>query len=147
MSFCYIIVGTLGLFFGGHWIVEGALEIATLLGASETLIGLTIVALGTSLPELATTITAAYKKHTDLLVGNIVGSNIFNIFLVLGAISIIRPIPFSPGLNFDIIMVLAATLLLFLAMFLGKKHTLQSWQGAFFVLFYICYLTFVILRG
>lgn len=142
-----ITAGILGLFFGGKWIVEGAVQLAGHFGVSETLIGLTIVAVGTSLPELATSMAAAYKRQSDILVGNIVGSNIFNIFFILGILAVITPTSFKPELNFDILIVLTATLFLFLFMFIGKKHKLERWQGISFVLFYIGYLTFIILRG
>lgn len=147
VSILYILGGVLGLLLGGQWIVQGALEITIIFGISETLVGLTIVAIGTSLPELATSVVAAYKKHTDIVVGTIVGSNILNIFLVLGIVAVIRPTPFSIDLNLDIFIVLASTVFLFLAMFIGKRHTLQRWQGIGFILLYIGYFTFVILRG
>ncbi|MDP4000695.1 MAG: calcium/sodium antiporter [bacterium] len=147
MSILLILSGVLGLLLGGQWIVKGALGIAELFGASETLVGLTIVAIGTSLPELAASVMAAYKKQADIVIGTVVGSNILNIFLVLGTVSVIRPIPFSIDLNVDLFIVLASTVFLFLAMFVGKRHTLQRWQGIGFVLLYIGYFAFVILRG
>ena len=98
-SIAYIGIGLLGLVLGGRWIVNGAVKIAELFNVSEALIGLTIVAVGTSLPELATSAVAAYKKQADIAIGNIVGSNIFNIFFVLGVSSIIRPLPFNAKFN------------------------------------------------
>lgn len=142
-----IITGAFGLFFGGKWIVDGAIQLASQFGVSETLIGLTIVAVGTSLPELATAMAAAYKRQADILVGNVVGSNIFNIFFILGAVAIITPTSFKPQLNFDILIVLAATLFLFLSMFIGKKHKLERWQGVMFVGLYVAYLTVAVIRG
>jgi cation:H+ antiporter len=142
-----ILLGLVGLVFGGNWIVEGAVTFAKSFGLSEALIGLTIVAVGTSLPELATSAVAAYKKNPDIAVGNVVGSNIFNIFWILGLSSTIKELPFSQALTTDISMVIFATFLLFIFMFIGKKHTLERWQGAFFVLTYIVYIIFLVYRG
>jgi cation:H+ antiporter len=142
-----ILAGLVGLGLGGKWIVDGALAMVSALGMSEAFVGLTIVAIGTSLPELATSAIAALKKQTDIAVGNVVGSNIFNIFLVLGASSTIRPLPFSLKLNSDVLVTLAATFLLFIFMFLGKKHKLQRHQGVVFVICYVLYLGFLFMRG
>lgn len=146
-SFFYILIGLAGLTLGGKWIVDGAVQIATVLGVSQSLIGLTIVAIGTSLPELATSAVAAYKKNPDIAVGNVVGSNIFNIFWVLGISSIIRPLPFQPAMNIDIGMVVLASLALFAFMFIGQKRLLERWQGALFVLAYVLYVVFLVVRG
>lgn len=142
-----IIAGLIGLVLGGQWIVNGATKIAASLGLSDALIGLTVVAIGTSLPELATSAVAAYKKNVDIAVGNVVGSNIFNIFWILGLSSVIQPLPFSPGLNFDLVVTCLASMMLFVWMFLGKKHTLERWQGVIFMLIYIVYTGVVISRG
>lgn len=143
----YIILGLVGLTLGGNWIVEGAVKLAQLLNISETLIGLTIVAIGTSLPELATSVIAAYRKRADIAIGNVVGSNIFNIFFVLGFSAIIRPLPFNPAHNIDIGMAIAASLLLFLFMFFGKKQTLERWQGAFLIGLYVVYIIFSVIMN
>ncbi len=143
-SSLYIIVGMVGLTLGGKWIVDGAVKIAELFNVSQSLIGLTIVALGTSLPELATSAIAAYRKQTDIAIGNAVGSNIFNIFWILGVSSIIRPLPFNPYSEVDIIMTIFASLLLFSIMFIGKKHTMERWQGVLMILIYIGYIVFLI---
>lgn len=142
-----IAVGGLGLALGGKWVVDGAVAIGRHLGVSEALIGLTVVAIGTSLPEIVTSAIAARKNRADIAVGNIVGSNIFNIFWVLGLVSVIRPIPFSPELNFDILIVIFATALLFVFLFVGRKHTLTRWQGLGFIVIYAVYLAFLIYRG
>lgn len=142
-----VIVGVAGLVVGGKWIVDGAVAFATSFGVSEALIGLTIVAIGTSLPEMATSVVAAYKKNVDIAVGNIVGSNIFNVFWILGVSSIIRPLPFAPALTVDLVVAIGATLVLFLALFVGKRHTIERSQGIVFVLLYVAYTTFLILRG
>lgn len=144
-SFLFIIFGLIGLTLGGKWIVDGAVKIADLFNVSQSLIGLTIVAIGTSLPELATSLIAAYKKQSDIAIGNVVGSNIFNIFWILGASSIIRPLPFNITSNADILMTIFASLILFLVMFVGKKHTVEKWQGALMVLIYVGYIIFLII--
>lgn len=142
-----IIVGLIILVVGGKWIVDGAVFFANSFGVSESLIGLTIIAVGTSLPELATSIVAAYKKNSDIAVGNIVGSNIFNIFWILGISAIITPLSFNLNANIDVLVAISATLLLFSTLFLGKKHTVEKWQGVVFVLIYILYIVYLIIRG
>lgn len=139
--------GLLGLVIGGKWIVDGAVAFATGLGVSEALIGLTVVAVGTSLPELATSAVAAYKKDVDIAVGNIIGSNIFNIFWILGVSAIIRPLPFSPMLASDVFVTVLATLLLFIFLFVGKRHILERWQGVCFVTLYVGYVVYLVFRG
>ncbi|HMO82889.1 MAG TPA: sodium:calcium antiporter, partial [Candidatus Paceibacterota bacterium] len=146
-SWLMVIVGMVGLVVGGKWIVDGAVAFAAGFGVSEALIGLTIVAIGTSLPEMATSAVAAYKKNVDIAVGNIVGSNIFNIFWILGISSIIQPLPFSSNLTADLKITFVVTLALFLALFVGKKHLLERWQGIAFVLLYVFYTGYLILRG
>lgn len=136
-----LLTGLAGLFFGGKLIVEAAINIAKLFHVSEAVIGLTIVAVGTSLPELATSAVAAYRKNSDIAIGNVVGSNIFNIFFILGVSSIINPIEFRNVLNIDLIFHAVITMILFIVMFLGKKRTLDRWESGFFVLIYIFYIT------
>ena len=142
-----ILIGIAALTIGGNWIVEGAIMIAKHLGISEALIGLTIVAIGTSLPELATSAVAAYKKNPDIAIGNVVGSNIFNIFWILGVSALIHPIRFAPIMNFDIYFLVFTTAFLFISMFIGKKHLLERWQGVLFILTYVAYITYLIIRG
>jgi cation:H+ antiporter len=139
--------GLVGLVVGGKWIVGGAVAIATGLGMSEALIGLTIVAVGTSLPELATSAVAAYKKDVDIAVGSIVGSNIFNIFWVLGLSAVIYPLSFSQALMSDVLMAVVTTFLLFATMFIGKRHILERWQGISFIVLYVVYIASVVIRG
>lgn len=146
-SLTMVVGGITGLVLGGKWIVDGAVTFAESLGVSEALIGLTIVAVGTSLPEMATSVVAAYKKNVDIAVGNIVGSNIFNIFWILGLSATIRPLPFSSSLTVDLLVTLGATVLLFLALFVGKRHTIESWQGWVFIALYIVYIVYLIVRG
>lgn len=135
-SSLYIILGLAGLTLGGKWIVDGAVVLATKFGMSESLVGLTVVAVGTSLPELATSAVAAYKRNADIAVGNVVGSNIFNIFFVLGISAGIKPLPFQPRNNLDIGVVVISSLLLFVFMFSGKKRSLDRWEGSIFLLCY-----------
>lgn len=142
-----IIGGLIGLTLGGKWVVDGAVFFATTLGVSQSLIGLTIVAVGTSLPEFATSVVAAYKKNADIAVGNIVGSNIFNIFWILGCSAVLRPLSFSSGKNIDLFVALIATLFLFFALFVGKKHIIEKWQGVIFVILYVGYVGYLISIG
>ena len=133
--------GMAGLYFGGKWIVDGAISIAEVFGASEAFIGLTIVAIGTSLPELAASIIAVKNKKVDIAVGNAVGSNLFNIFWVLGLSAYIKPLPFSDSLFQDVIIMLAVAVALFLVMILGKtKHQINKTEGIIFVSLYALYL-------
>lgn len=143
-SSIYIVGGLLGLVIGGKWIVDGAIKIAEGFNVSQSLIGLTVVAIGTSLPELATSAVAAYKKQSDIAIGNVVGSNIFNIFWILGFSAVINPLPFSKDSAIDIIMTILASLILFLIMFIGKKHTVERWQGVIMILIYIGYVAYLI---
>lgn len=141
-----VVAGLLGLFFGGKFLVDGAVNIAEQLGMSQKLIGLTIVAIGTSLPELATSIVAATKKKTDIAIGNVVGSNIFNIFFILGVTSAIQPLPFSPSINFDILVTIFASFILFLStMVIGKRKVVRA-EGIIFLLIYIGYIVYSIYR-
>jgi len=146
-SIIFIVLGLVALVIGGKLVVDNAVNLALWLGVSESLIGLTIVAVGTSLPELATSAVAAYKKNFDIAVGNVVGSNIFNIFWILGLSAIIKPLPFSPANNFDILVVIIASLFLFTFMFIGQRRILERWQGVMFLLFYGAYVTFLIYQG
>lgn len=141
-----IIGGLIGLVLGGKWVVDSAVALATLWGMSEAVIGLTVVAIGTSLPELATSVVAAIKGKTDIAIGNVVGSNIFNVFWILGLTSFIIPLPFSVSSNIDIFANIAATFLLFLWMFVGKKHRIERWQGIVFVVLYLAYLMILLLN-
>jgi len=146
-SLLFIFGGFVALFIGAKLVVDAAVSLAQSFGVSESLIGLTIVAAGTSLPELATSVVAAAKKNCDIAVGNIVGSNIFNIFLILGISSCIHPIQFQPGNNVDIGVAALASLLLFVFMFTGKKGSLDRWEGVVLLLIFVAYLVFIIHRG
>jgi cation:H+ antiporter len=147
VSWLMIIGGIAGLIIGGKWIVDGAVVIATGLGMSEATISLTIVAIGTSLPELATCIVAARKRNADIVIGNVIGSNIFNIFFVLGTSALIKPLPFNPALNFDVAIGILAALLLLMFLYTTTKKVLHRWQGGFFLLIYTVYIVYLVIRG
>lgn len=145
--FLYILGGLVALYFGGKLVVEGAVALARLFGMSEYFISLTIVAVGTSLPELVTSIIAALKGDSDMAIGNVVGSNIFNIFWILGVSALIAPITIPTFAIIDLLVLLGTTFLLFLFMFIGRKHELERWQGIVFILMYIAYIVHLIMRG
>jgi cation:H+ antiporter len=146
-SLLLVIFGLGCLTLGGKWIVDGGVHLALTAGMSQSMIGLTIVAVGTSLPELATSAVAAKKRNVEIAVGNVVGSNIFNIFFVLGISSIIKPLPFQPRNNIDIVVVILSSVLLFGYMFTGKRRTLDRWEGGILVVLYAVYVTFLVVRG
>lgn len=140
----YILGGLAGLGIGGSLIVEGATSVARLAGISEHIIGMTVVAVGTSLPELATSVIAALKRNSDIAVGNIVGSNIFNVFFVLGLSAFVHPLPFGELATRDAAMAAFVSVLLFLALFVGARRHVERWQGVAFVLLYLGYVGFIL---
>ena len=142
----FIVGGLGGLILGGHLVVDNAIFIAESLGISQKIIGLTVVAAGTSLPELATSVVAALKKNADIAVGNIIGSNIFNIFLILGASSVLNSIGFSPAFNMDIYILAGGTIFLFLAMFMGGRKRLDRWESAILLTFYLAYTVYLVMQ-
>lgn len=142
----YIIAGLAFLVLGGRLVVVNSVQLAELLGISKTIIGLTIVAAGTSLPELATSVVAAVKKNNDIAVGNIIGSNIFNIFFILGISSLIKPVAFDPKFNTDLYLLGAGTVVLFIAMFSGGKRKLDRWEAGLLLGVYVAY-TFYLVRS
>lgn len=140
-SVVFIIAGSLGLFFGGKWIVDGATTISETMGVSQSTVGLTLVAMATSLPELVTSVVAALKKNTDIAIGNVLGSNIFNIFLVLGASAAIHPIDFDSSLNVEIGLLLAASLFLMIVIRVGStKRTITRLEGVLLTVGYLFFL-------
>ncbi|MFO7874589.1 MAG: calcium/sodium antiporter [Bacteroidales bacterium] len=139
-SVLLIVGGMIALIAGGRWIVQGAVEIASVLGMSEAVISLTIVAIGTSLPELATCVAAAMKKNADIVIGNVLGSNIFNVFFVLGTSAVIKPLPFNKALNFDILVGLFAMFLLWGFLVMSRGKTVQRWHGIIFLICYVAYI-------
>lgn len=144
LSTGYVILGLVMLVGGGKLVVDNAVEIAKQYGLSEKLIGLTILAAGTSLPELATSAVAAYKKNTDIAIGNVVGSNIFNMFFILGITSIVSPVQFNAALNFDILVLSGATIILMVFMFTLHQRRLDRWEAALMFGGYIVYMVYSI---
>ncbi|MDP3912601.1 MAG: calcium/sodium antiporter [Bacteroidota bacterium] len=141
-----ITIGLAGLIFGGKLVVNNAIEIATNLGVSEKIIGLTIIAAGTSLPELVTSVVAAFKKNSDIAIGNIIGSNIFNLLLILSVSSFIKPVTYNLAFNTDVYMLAGGTLFLFAAMFTGKNKKLDRWEAAVLLAVFIIYTTYLIAK-
>lgn len=144
-SIIFMIIGLIGIVLGGDFVVDSASAIAIALGMSETLVGLTIVAIGTSLPELVTSITAIRKGENQLVIGNVIGSNIFNILFVLGASSAISAIPIKEGMIIDVLFMLAVTVLCYI---FGKtQDKYDKKEGAILVALFIAYMAFAILRN
>ena len=141
-----ITVGLGGLILGGQLVVVNSVEIANALGVSEKIIGLTIVAAGTSLPELVTSIVAATRKNSDIAIGNVIGSNVFNILLILSISSIIRPIEYNPKFNLDLLILIGGTVFLFTAMLTGQRKRLDRWEAGILFGFYIIYTTYLVMK-
>ncbi|MEJ0057993.1 MAG: hypothetical protein WDN75_21505 [Bacteroidota bacterium] len=139
-----VILGLAMLIGGGNLVVDKAIEIANYFGLSERLIGLTILAAGTSLPELATSCVAAYRKNTDIAIGNVIGSNIFNIFFILGITGLISPIPYNPAMNFDIYVLIGSTVILMIFMFTLNTRKLDRWEAFLLLMAYVAYTGFLI---
>ena len=146
-AYLFIGGGILAMTFGGKLTVDGAVQIASLLNVSESLIGLTVVAIGTSLPELITSVVAARKGSADLAIGNVIGSNIFNIFWILGLSAIIKPLTFHTANNIDILMIVGSSFLIYAALIMSRKWTIQRSAGIIYVLAYIAYVTYTVIRG
>ena len=146
-SVLFVCLGLAGLILGGQWIVDGAVVIAANFQVSQSLIGLTIVAIGTSLPELATTIAAARKNNVDMAIGNVIGSNIFNVLLILGITATVRPVPFPSTSYSDLIITMLSSFLLFVFVYSGNRHVLQRWHGGLFIIIYISYILYKIYQG
>ncbi len=154
-----ILAGLLLLITGGKLTVDGAVTIASSLGLSQAFIGLTVVAVGTSLPELATSVIAARKGKADIAVGNVVGSNIFNVFWILGVSAIIKPLTFAPALNLDVLVAILATVVLFFAVHTGyvhhrlifwkqrQNHVVERADGIVMLLLYAAYIGYLAWRG
>jgi cation:H+ antiporter len=139
-----IIVGLAGLVAGGQLVVTNAVKMAQMMGVSEKMIALTIVSAGTSLPELATSVVAAVKKNNDIAVGNIVGSNIFNLLLILPMSSFAKPILYDLKFNTDMYLLAGGTLFVFVAMFTGGKKKLDRWEAALLLACFIAYTVLLI---
>ncbi|MBR3807747.1 MAG: calcium/sodium antiporter [Lachnospiraceae bacterium] len=143
-SIIFMIIGLAAIICGGNFVVENASIIAASLGLSETLIGLTIVAIGTSLPELVTSVTAAKKQETGIALGNAVGSNIFNILFILGASSVLTPINVASELFIDTIILIAVSIIIFI--FARTKKITSRPEGIVCVLLYVAYTAYIIIR-
>lgn len=148
-SIANLIIGALGIVIGGQCVVNSATTIATSLGMSEKLVGLTIVAMGTSLPELVTSVVAALKGEEDIALGNILGSNIFNILLIIGVSSAISPIAVSSNLIFDFIFLIIVTLIIGIMIFTSKSEEKRFGrkEGVILVSFYVIYMIYIIIRN
>ena len=142
----FSVIGIIGLFVGGKFVVDNASEIDRYWGFSKSFIGLTIVGIGTSLPELVTSAIAALKRNADIAVGNIVGSNIFNILWVLGITAVISPLPFNDVSNIDILVIIGSSAMLILFLLIGRKYTIDRWQGVIFIMCYLAYLYYLVDR-
>lgn len=140
-SFLLIMIGIILLKFGGDFVVDNASRIATLLGISERVISLTIVAISTSLPELITSTLATYKGEIDLAIGNIIGSNILNIVLIIGIMAIINPIPYSVSFNKDLMIFLIGMIFLFIVPFIGEKYKIERVSGFIYLISYYIYIS------
>ena len=145
-SSVYILLGMAGLYFGGGWVVDGAVGLASDLGVDDALIGLTIVAIGTSSPEIVASAVAAYRGQTDIAVGNVVGSNIFNLLWVLGLTSSLVELPFEAINNIDLVMVIASSALIILSMVASRNYSILRSHGAVYILLYATYLVYVTTR-
>lgn len=141
-----VIVGITGLIIGGKLVVDNSISIATELGVSQKVIGLTIIAAGTSLPELVTSIVAAFKKNSDIAIGNVVGSNIFNILLILSISSFVNPIAYNQNFNQDILILIGGTVFLIVAMFTGKRKKLDRWEAFILLSFYLIYTSYLVMK-
>jgi cation:H+ antiporter len=141
-ALCLILGGLVGLIVGGELIVKSAVDLATRMGVSEAIIGLTIVALGTSLPELATSVIAAAKHNSDIALGNVFGSNIFNVFFVLATSATVRPLPAYDGIELDACMAALGSIIVWLAVKTNHERKVQRWAGALLLLVYGGYLAY-----
>lgn len=146
-SALFILLGLAGLIFGGQLFVDGASNVARALGASESLIGLTLVAGGTSLPELATSVTAALKKNSGIAIGNVIGSNIFNSFFILGTSATITPLKLGGITNLDMAVLVGSALLFWFVGWFFKTRTITRIEGALMVACYIAYTTVLIMSA
>lgn len=146
-SVLFTLGGLAALAVGGQFVVNGATEVASAFGVTENLIALTVVALGTSLPELVASIVAARKGHQDLAIGNVVGSSIFNVFFVLSSSAVVSPLVFAEANLVDAFAVVTATLVLFVSLFSGKKHEIGKMEGFVLLCMYVGFIVYAIFRG
>lgn len=142
----FILLGVIALKFGGDFVVNNSEAIAKMFNISEKIIGLTIVAIGTSLPELVTSVTAAIKKNSDIAIGNIIGSNIFNILLIIGASAIINPISYNTSYNLQIIILIISTIVLSLFPYTDKKDEMTTSNGITYLMLYALYMVILFIK-
>ena len=141
-----ILIGLSVLIIGGQLVVVNSVKIANSLGVSEKIIGLTIVAAGTSLPELVTSIVAATKRNSDIAIGNVIGSNIFNILLILSISGLIMPIEYNPKFNLDFYILIGGTIFLLTSMLTGQRKRLDRWEAGILLGFYLLYTTYLVIK-
>jgi len=145
-SIFYLFIGLAGLIIGGRLLVQNAVNLAVALKISEKIIGLTLVAIGTSIPEVATSLVAAFKRNSDIAVGNIIGSNIFNTFFILGTTALLKPIPIFTKDLIDLGVMVFVTFFLFLSYFLFHRKYLDRWEGIVLIITYIFYFIFLFVK-
>jgi cation:H+ antiporter len=138
-----ITIGFAGLIFGGRWVVEGAYTLGEGLAVPRAVMGLTVVALGTSLPELVTSVAAARRGELDLAVGNVVGSNLFNLLFILGASAVIQPMAVNPAFHLDMAVLMAACILLVVFLYVGRVRIMGRLEGGAALLLFVCYLIYL----
>lgn len=147
-SMSMMLAGFLGVFFGAQWVVSGAINLAIFLGISAHTIGLSVLAVGTSIPEMVVSLIAALKGRTEIAVGNVIGSNIFDFLGIIGTSGLVARIPFDTSLYIDILMTVLATTSLFVAMFVGRqKYVLSRSSGVLFTILYCVYFVTIIMRA
>lgn len=147
-SLAMVTAGLIGVFIGGRWVVGGAEEMALLMGVSPALVGLTAVAIGTSLPELTVSLVAALRRQSGIALGNVIGSNIFDFTAILGIAALVSPVVVREAVRFDIVASLvAAGALLFALRFIGRQNVVTRRDGLLFLVLYSAYLVFIIMRG
>lgn len=146
LNLLYIIIGIIGLKIGGDFVVNNAETIANYFNISEKIISLTIIAIGTSLPELVTSVTAAIKGESDIAIGNIIGSNIFNILLIIGASAIINPISYNTSYNLQMIILIISTIVLSLFPYTDKKDEMTTSNGITYLMLYALYMVILFIK-
>lgn len=146
LDLLYLAIGFSGLAFGADWLIDAVVNIAKENGVSEKLISVSVVAFGTSLPELVTSCTAAYRKESDISIGNLIGSNVFNLLAILGVTAIVHPIQVNATINqFDVYVMLGISALIFPLMLFGKS--LNRWKGIILILIYCMYIYYSLVNG
>ena len=145
-SIMFILFGSLGLYFGGELVISGCVDLGNHFDINHSFIGLTIIALGTSLPELITSVYAIFKQEEDIAIGNVLGSNVFNILWVLGLTSLVYPIKYEQNINHDIFILIFVNSILCILLYISRKHALNRYNGFLFVCSYFFYAYFAYVR-